>query len=155
MTGTTNRRRGITAERDLVRWLRANGWPQAERSVVTGYRNTNRERRDTGDITGTPGITWSLKNHAVERITQWWDELQAMDGPNTIRLLVVKRRGHANPGLWWCWLTLTELINLIPNTTGCAEPINIHGLVRAQLNVIAPVLHLAGYGQSPQVASQS
>lgn len=146
MTGATNRRRGIVAERDLVRWLRVNGWPQAERSVVTGYRTATRQRPDGGDITGTPGIVWSLKDHATERIADWWTELEAMQGGPTVRLLVVKRRGHADPGLWWCWLTLAELVDLFPTKDPVSEDITVHGLVRAQLNVVAPILHMAGYG---------
>lgn len=148
MTGATNRRRGIVAERDLVRWLRANGWPQAERTVVTGYRTAQRERRDGGDITGTPGITWSLKDCAVERIAEWWSELEAMDGHRDVRLLVVKRRGHADPGLWWCWLTLAELVDLFPSVDPMSQHITTHGLIRVQLNVVAPLLHLAGYGEA-------
>lgn len=146
MTGANNRRRGIVAERDLVRWLRAHGWPQAERSVVTGYRTPDRERRDGGDVTGTPGVVISLKDCAVERIAAWWDELQAMDGAGSVRLLVVKRRGHADPGLWWCWLTAAELVDLFPSKDPMSEHITVHGLVRMQLNVVAPLLHMAGYG---------
>lgn len=146
--GATNRRRGITAERDLVRWLRANGWPHAERTVVTGYRTAIRERRDGGDITGTPGIVWSLKDCATERIQQWWAELEAMDGHRDVRLLVVKRRGHADPGLWWTWLTLAELVDLFPTLDPLSERITTHGLVRVQLNVVAPLLRLAGYGEA-------
>jgi len=140
MSGATNRRRGITTERALVRWLRANGWPNAERSVVTGYRTHNRERRDGGDITGTPGIVWSLKDHTVERIPQWWTELKRMGG-GRLRLLVVKNRGHANPGDWWCWLPLTTLTTLQPHPG--------NDLVRCQLSTVAALLRAAGYGQPP------
>lgn len=145
--GATNRRRGITAERDLVRWLRANGFPHAERSVVTGYRTATRERRDGGDITGTPGIVWSLKDCAAERIPQWWDELEAMQGGPVVKLLVVKRRGHADPGLWWTWLTLAGVVDLLPTKDPLSELIPVHGLVRVQLNVVAPLLRAAGYGE--------
>jgi len=150
--GATSRRRGLTAERDLARWLRANGWPHAERSVVTGYRTGDRERRDGGDITGTPGIVWSQKDSAVERIAQWWTELEAMDGGRSVRLLVVKRRGHANPGLWWCWLTLAQIVDLLPTKDQLSQLVPVHGLTRTQLNVVAPLLHLAGYGE-PGVAA--
>lgn len=146
MAGTTNRRRGITAERHLVTWLRQNGWPDAERSVVTGYKTNTRQRPDGGDITGTPGIVWSLKDHAVERIAAWWTELESMQGGPTVRLLVVKRRGTADPGKWWCWLTLAELVDLFPTLDPLSDQITMHGLVRAQLNVVAALLHLAGYG---------
>jgi hypothetical protein len=147
MTGATNRRRGLTAERALVTWLRNNGWPQAERTVVTGYRTPTRQRPDAGDITGTPGITWSLKDHATERITTWWTELTNMDG-GPIRLLVVKNRGHADPGQWWCWLPLGYLIAL----TG-AQPHPCQDLVRCHLATLAPLLRDAGYGQTPEAVA--
>src|SRR5688500_3530498 len=68
MTATTtargkySREKGATAERHLVAWLRTHGWPGAERAVRTGYRTADRTSVDPGDVTGTPGLVWQVKN---------------------------------------------------------------------------------------------
>ncbi len=131
-----NRDKGLRAERELVKWLRLNGFPHAERSIVTGYRHASRQRFDGGDITGTPSIIWSVKDCAREYIHEWWGELTAMAGtPQDIRLLIQKRKGHANPGEWWCWLPLAHLA---PGATG---------LIRVELRHWVPELRKRGYGE--------
>ncbi len=39
-----NRNRGAVTERMVVTWLRAHGWPDAERRLVTGHRTRSRTR---------------------------------------------------------------------------------------------------------------
>lgn len=137
-----SRRKGAVAERDLVRWLRANGFPGAERAVRTGYRTPDRTAADPGDVTGTPGIVWSVKDCAVERIATWLAELDAMDTSTTVvRLLVAKRRGHADPGEWWCWLRAHDFAALLDDAeTAFAFP------VQAALGDVVMLLRAAGYG---------
>lgn len=142
--GTANRRRGLVAERHLVTWLRTQGWPHAERSVVTGYRTAHRERRDGGDITGTPGIVWSLKDCAKLQIPAWWAELHTFDGPDRFRLLVVKNRGHASPAEWWCWLRVADMVELASTQLHPCQD-----LIRCHLSTVVSLLREAGYGQAP------
>ena len=145
--GAANRRKGHQAERDLAKWLRSNGFPHAERAVRTGFRTLDRVSADPGDITGTIGIVWSVKDVAVEHTAMWLDELDAMasdtDGA-TVGLLVHKRRGHASPERWWCWIRYESLIELAVGSTctGCAEPFPI----RMELGHAVQVLRHAGYG---------
>ena len=140
-----SRRKGRTAEQHLCNWLRDNGFPGAERAVRTGFRVTGRAGADPGDVTGTPGIVWSVKDVAVERIDKWLAELDAMHGPGAIRLLVHKRTGKADPGRWWCWLRLSTLVWLADGGQAIlvrpgAEP------VRMELGHVIFLLRAAGYG---------
>src|SRR5690606_4660297 len=45
---------GTRAETAVVRYRRDHGWPHAERRALRG-------NQDAGDITGTPGVCWSVK----------------------------------------------------------------------------------------------
>lgn len=150
--GASNRRRGHDTERALARWLRGNGWAHAERAVRTGFRTADRETADPGDITGTPSIVWSVKDCAAERIDAWLVDLSAMaahdDGfEPPVQLLVHKRRGHADPGRWWCWLRLRELIEVLDNV---GEGDGLEAPVRLELGHVVPLLHAAGYGDAQE-----
>lgn len=145
--GKANRTRGHKAERDLCKWLRPNGYPHAERAVRTGYRTPEHTSPDPGDITGTPGIIWSVKDCGVERLPVWLVELDTMTTAGDIGLLVIKRRGHANPGQWWCWLQLDQLITLID---GGQDP-GFRFPVRLELGNVVLLLRAAGYGSPVEV----
>jgi hypothetical protein len=162
--GRSNRNRGLNAERDLCKWLRSNGFPHAERAVRTGFRTLDRTSADPGDVTGTPGVVWSVKDCAVEQRSVWMAELQGMDdrpanepgGDPPERLLVHKRRGHADPGKWWCWLTLAGLLNLTVDTHACqviAAARDNTAPIRMELGDVVPLLRSAGYGSPLEVAS--
>lgn len=144
--GRMSRNKGAKAERDLVTYLRTVGFGGAERAVRTGYRTTTRTAADPGDITGTPGIVWSVKDCAVEQLTKWLDELDAMEGQCVVRLLVHKRSGKADPGRWWCWLRLRTLLDVTSQSLWIsASPT---APVRMELQHVVPLLHAAGYGDS-------
>lgn len=155
--GTSNRRRGHTAERDVARWLRSNGFPHAERAVRTGFRAVDRAVADPGDIDGIPGVVISVKDCAVEQLTMWLAELDAMIvGTGAVHgLLVHKRRGHADPSRWWCWLVLEDFVRL---TSGRDCPIGIEPLrhpVRMELGHVVALLRAAGWGDpvDPETAA--
>jgi hypothetical protein len=148
--GKMSRNKGAKAERDLVTYLRMVGFGGAERAVRTGYRTATRTSADPGDITGTPGIVWSVKDAAVERIDAWLEELDAMAADprlpvNDVRLLVHKRRGHAIPDKWWCWLRLDALMALNPTASWSHLP-DPDVPVRMELGHVIDLLHFAGYG---------
>lgn len=147
--GRANQAKGKTAERDLCKWLRSNGFPGAERAVRTGFRVADRTSADPGDITGTPGIVWSVKDATVERHLEWRAELDAMlqgiDVDN-LGLIVHKRRGHANPGLWWCWIGIVDLTAVLPG----AIPFYGPHWFRATVDEVVDLLRGAGYGTPMQ-----
>lgn len=168
--GRANRNKGNQAERDLCRWLRINGLPHAERAVRTGFRTLDRTSADPGDITGTPLILWSVKDCAVEQIGKWFDELDDMsDHAQTsgcLTLLVLKRRGHADPARWWCWQWQSQYLELyrtwlegvvidrrrIPELPLWIPPGTEYPM-RMELGHVIPLLRAAGYGSPLEAAS--
>jgi len=145
--GRANRNRGAAAERAVAKWLRANGFPQAERAIRAAYVGADHVLPDPGDITGTPGIVWQVKDCQVERIGQWLAETekQRAAADADYGVLVVRRRGHASPDNWWCWLPLDTLLRMglggLPTSWSLdSEP------VRLELRAVARMLNLSGYG---------
>ena len=144
--GKMSRNKGAKAERAVVAYLHAAGFGGAERAVRTGYRTSTRTAADPGDITGTPGIVWSIKDSPTERLGAWLDELDAMAAlPGDVRLLVHKRAGKAEPARWWCWMRLTTLAWL----AGAGQTMLVRPgsePARMELGHVIPLLRAAGYG---------
>ena len=136
---------GTAAESAVVRYLRAHGFPHAERRALRGAR-------DAGDITGTPGIVWEVKAGAQvispsdRQIDEWLketdDERRNVDADYGI--LVLRRRGASNPADWWVWMYLLHLVSLVGDydrkAPGYYVPVRLH-LGRAVM-----LLRHAGYG---------
>ncbi|GAA3890396.1 hypothetical protein GCM10022243_64120 [Saccharothrix violaceirubra] len=147
--GAANRRRGAEAERRLAAWLRAHGWPHAERAVRTGYRSAGRLVVDPGDIVGTPLLVWQVKDQAREFAEAWLDETEQQrlgepgSVPADLGLLVVRRRGAADPGRWWVWLPAAQLVALVADAP--APPLSRP--VRLELVDLVLLLRAAGYGE--------
>lgn len=155
--GRANSAKGKRSERDLVAWLRPNGYPGAERTVRTGYRSPARQRRDTGDIDGTPGLVWQVKDvaeRAWSQIPGWMIETehQRAAARADIGILVVKRHGHADAGEWWAWLPLSALVTHTMTTDGIAAYVmpaeaSVYDVpVRLALADLVPILRTLGYG---------
>lgn len=136
---------GTAAESATVRYLQANGFDNAERRALRGTA-------DAGDITGTPGLCWSVKGgKAAENasdldIDRWLSELATQVAHAGARhgILVLKRRavGPGNAGNWWAVLTSGNLTWL---TTRCAiGPQRIP--IRMRLADAVILLRWAGYG---------
>lgn len=143
-----NIRKGKERERNVVTYLRVNGFPGAERTVRTGYRNSGRMSPDQGDINGTPGLAWQVKDMA-ER--EWWriprfmieTQEQAKAAKADLGILVVRRPGHAHPGEWWAHVYLHQVVGLLGLPYDAAPP-NVP--VRFELQYLVPILLDAGYG---------
>ncbi len=125
--GKANGEKGKRAERDLVTWLRRHGFPGAERTVRTGYHTPARQRVDTGDIDGTPGLVFQVKDVAdrlLWKVDGWLRETEAqrLAAGADVGVLVVKRRGHADPGHWWAWMPLCGLMPAL-NTLGSRDTV--------------------------------
>ena len=84
---------GTRAESAVVKYLAANGWPNAERRALHG--NT-----DLGDITGTPGLVWEVKGGELAKtasdgqMATWFVEaqLEATNAGARFGFLVAARR---------------------------------------------------------------
>jgi len=143
------RDKGLNAERQLANWLVGRGWPDARRSVATGWRTKDREHQDQGDITGTPGLCFQLKNVAdppdeTAELARWISETGEQAGPDRVPLLVVKRAGRADPGDWHLWIRASWLIEL---QVGMPHDLTAAGYwVRVQLDRVAD--RLLAYSRS-------
>lgn len=158
--GRSNRNRGAAAERAVVAWLRDNGFPHAERAVRTGYRTADRTSADHGDITGTPGIVWQVKDTldfeqpAVLAATLADTAAQTVAAGGEFGVLVQRRRGSADTGRWWAWMPgeayvrvacprVHRLQHLFVDLQSLAHP------VRLTLADVVALLVRAGYGSAP------
>lgn len=114
MTGRSSKAKGAGAEVAVVNYLRAGGFPYAERRRAGASA-------DTGDIVGvSPGLVLEVKNHARLAIPEWLKQLDeeraVFDPPAWAGTLVVKPRGVTNVGDWWAisrfrhWLDLIDLV---------------------------------------------
>jgi len=151
--GRANRTRGIATERDLARYLRFNGWPDAERKADTGWSTSDRTSPDTGDIRNTPRLCWQVKStpeltgqKLTTAMLQATDQMVATGADYGI--VVHRRTGKSNPGQWWAYLSLGNLYALMHEY---GQPFNPDPKwwdypVRLTLEDLVPVLHRAGYG---------
>jgi hypothetical protein len=139
---------GTACETAVVRYLQANGFPQAERRALRGTA-------DAGDIAGTPAVCWSVKGGAQAEqasdldIARWMAELatQCSHARADIGLLVTKRRGHGpgSAGAWWAHLTAAALTLLVDPDAAIAHTAP-RAIVRLRLDAAVGLLHWAGYG---------
>jgi len=101
-----SRRKGITAEREVAKWLKAHGFPHADRRG-SGF--------EASDIIGTPGISWEIKNQAAVRLREWFAQMvdqRDADGAE-VGVLIIKREGYVDPGDWYAVVTLADLAAML------------------------------------------
>lgn len=150
--GKANRAKGATAERDLAKWLRP-WYADARRAVFNGWVSKDTRAADPGDIDcAGPGLYWSVKNTQVERIFPWMAELDAKSA-GRVGLLVVRRKGRASPGEWWCWLRLGHLYGLWKDVPGWAPESPLNAPVRMELQHVMPLLVAANYAPAPRLVA--
>lgn len=110
---------GKDTEQRTARYLRERGLAGVERSVRTGFRTTDREVPDAGDLTGWPGVCVQVKslrpaNRAETQTRTWLAELeqQRRQSGASVGLLVVRRWGTLDVGSWWCFLLARDLFGM-------------------------------------------
>lgn len=112
-----SRAKGTAAETGLVNFLRAHGWPHAERRALHGAN-------DKGDVAGTPGVCWESKSAVRLDLPGWLRETETerVNAGADVGVLVVKTNGYSadRAGEWAAVLPLRVAVEL---------------------------LHLAGYGE--------
>jgi hypothetical protein len=108
--GSAAKAKGSGAERDVVKWLKAEGFQYADRRLAGATL-------DKGDISGIPGVTIEIKNHATMTLSAWLQELATEMANDTAWTGVVlhKRKGRGSPAEWYAtmpgqvWLDLLKL----------------------------------------------
>jgi hypothetical protein len=100
----------------VVHYLRANGWPAAERRRLAGVA-------DQGDVGGIPGLVLEVKAEKRIVLSSYMDELAAeiqnagmAYGYPHIGAAVVKRRGTLDAGEWYAVLPFREYVRLIKSS---------------------------------------
>lgn len=90
---TASKRKGSQYERDVVKWLRDQGWVSAERAYGAGRND------DVGDIDGTPFCV-ECKATKVIDLPGFLRELETemVNGRFEMGVVLVKRRGSADVG---------------------------------------------------------
>lgn len=96
-----SKNKGTAAETAVVRYLRDNGYPLAERRALAG-------KEDLGDILLCPGMIAEVKAHATVtdlQIERWQAETfrERVNSNASEAWLVVKRPGKGQPEHWMCW----------------------------------------------------
>jgi hypothetical protein len=135
---------GTATETAVVRYLRENGWPGAERRALRGHL-------DAGDLTGTPGLAWSVKggayaHHPSDRqIDEWLDELETQreHAGADHGILVTRRYRIGNPGRWWAWAHTYTVATLLG---GARHHPDDDGWMVTHLEQAVRIIRVAGYG---------
>lgn len=143
------RAKGTKAESAVVRWLRANGFPGADRQPLRG-------NRDCGDIALAPGIVLEVKAHATGatgqppamQLAQWLAQcdVERDNAGAEYCPLIVKRAGTTDPAKWWAYLRLIDSLTLLgaPVTHVPAE--TAQAPICMSLASLSAVLRAQGYG---------
>lgn len=109
------KRKGSQAERDVVAWLKANGYKYADRRLAGATL-------DKGDISGVPGVTIEIKNHAKMDLASWVAELETeMENDNAWTGTVIhKRKGKGDVGEWYATMPAKVWLELLRKADGKA-----------------------------------
>lgn len=144
---------GTAAETAVVRYLRNHGFPLAERRALRGAR-------DAGDITGTPGICWSVKGGQMAKdagdglVEDWLSDLdkQTRHAGADYGILVMQRRGYGpdRAGKWWAICRLNGFVPIATHATSTHQPDLSQAPVRVHLADMCQLLRHAGYGMEVQ-----
>jgi Holliday junction resolvase len=100
--------KGSGAERDVVAYLKENGFQYADRRLAGATL-------DKGDISGIPGVTIEIKNHATMKLSEWTEELIVEMANDKAWTGVVwhKRKGRGSPGDWYCTMPAHVWVDLL------------------------------------------
>jgi Holliday junction resolvase len=108
MGGRAAKAKGSGAERDVVVALKDEGFIYADRRLAGATL-------DKGDISGIPGVTIEIKNHAKMDLAGWTEELKVEMTNDKAWTGVVwhKRKGKGNPLDWYCTMPARVWIELL------------------------------------------
>jgi hypothetical protein len=148
--------KGTAAESAVVKYMRINGYPGADRQPLRG-------NRDAGDILLCPGVVLEIKAHKTAgtgqpgaiQLAQWMAQAatERHNAGAALCPLIVKRTGTANVAAWWAYLPFQDIADLIGSTVHLESPPTTAPICMAVGSLVA-LLRSAGYGDAPeQVAS--
>jgi hypothetical protein len=148
---------GTAGETAVVRYVRTDGFPGAERLALHGTL-------DEGDATLCPGVGAEVKSgHAAETasdalVATWLDEAETerVNRGADIMLLVLKRKGKgaASAGRWfvhlpgWVFIYLSTQVGGLDVASSFALNFAKQPAVRITLAEACTLLRRAGYGDA-------
>lgn len=97
--------KGTRAETAVVEYLKAHGFPWAERRALSGSQ-------DRGDVAGVVRHVLEVKDHAQASVGAWVDEAERErinDGAD-VGVVIWKRRGKGDAGQWFVTQTLEQWV---------------------------------------------
>lgn len=100
-----SRNKGAQAERDVVAWLRRNGYPDARRYLAG-------DGRQPGDIDGVPALSLEVKNQRVLALPAWLRQAED-EARGNLPVVVHKPIGVTDVGRWHATLYFEHLIELV------------------------------------------
>lgn len=129
--------KGTMAESAVVSFLRSHGWPHAERLALQGAQ-------DRGDVTGTPGLVWEVKNVTVPAWRTWLAEAETerINANGMFGIVVAKPKGVgvSRVGQWWAgmlWGQFESLLDQVAEHSG-APQWWLHEVPGARVNQMLP-----------------
>jgi Holliday junction resolvase len=103
------RQKGTAAETAVVKWLRANGWKDADRHPLRG-------QADQGDIKAINNTVLEVKNHRSYQIPAWLREVEAekQNAKAEFGAIIIKPNGIglSSVGQWWAVLSVEDFAKL-------------------------------------------
>jgi hypothetical protein len=111
------RAKGTAWETAIVKALRDNGFPYAERRALHGTY-------DLGDITGIPGVVIEAKNAARHEIASWLDEAETekANAKADVGAVWFKRKGKASAEDGFVLMTGTQFMALLRDAIYVQDP---------------------------------
>lgn len=108
--------KGAGAERDFRDWAKDNGFPYADRRLAGATL-------DKGDISGIPGVTIEIKNHAKMNLAGWVEELltEMANDKAWTGAVVHKRKGRGSPGDWYATMPVHVWFDLLKRAMNHGE----------------------------------
>jgi hypothetical protein len=159
--------KGKRAERDLARWFKVNGYPDAERAVKTGTTQTH----DAGDLILEHNefrLCVEIKHHAGGlsdlQVASFGAKLgqQCVQSKSSLGILVERRDRVSDPGRWWVHVHAFHFarLEMAPplvyfSDRPVIEPGNIFRPVRVSVGYFAELLRRTGLAHSGEGVATS
>lgn len=126
-------------------------FPEAISGRDNGYRTRDFTAPDTGDLARAgANLFWSLKNVEAALtmppgMIMGWMQEATEKGLGRIPLVVVKRKGHANPLRSWCWVWLPDLAHLLGSGAAFLDEDTDRYPMMMELGFVLDLLARAGH----------
>jgi hypothetical protein len=105
---SASKRKGSSAERDVVKYLKQRGWKYAERRIAGDFY-------DRGDIAGLPEVCLEVKNQKTQDLSGWVKELEVeiSNAKAETGAVIHKKRGVSDVGKWYATMPVSVYTDLL------------------------------------------